>query len=209
MELTAVLGFALVAVTLIVVPGPDWAYILAAGARDHVVAPAVGGLMLGYAAITVLVAFGVGSLVAASPYALLVLTVCGAAYLIHLGVRVLRGPAPIESARREGTGNRSAGHYLMRGAGVSALNPKGLLIFLAILPQFTRPTASWPVPVQLLTLGAVFTIACGVFYLLLGHTADRVLAARPGAAKLTTKVAGAAMVIVGLALLVEQAATKL
>ena len=52
MELSAVLGFAVVAFTLIVVPGPDWAYVLAAGARDHVVVPVVGGILLGYVMIT-------------------------------------------------------------------------------------------------------------------------------------------------------------
>ena len=40
MEPTAVLGFAAIAFALIAVPGPDWAYVLAAGARDHVVMPA-------------------------------------------------------------------------------------------------------------------------------------------------------------------------
>ena len=42
MEPSAVLGFAVVAFALIAVPGPDWAFVLAAGARDHVVLPAVG-----------------------------------------------------------------------------------------------------------------------------------------------------------------------
>ena len=41
MALSALLGFAVVAFTLIVVPGPDWAYVLAAGTRDHVVVPVV------------------------------------------------------------------------------------------------------------------------------------------------------------------------
>ena len=101
METSAVVGFALVAFTLIVVPGPDWAYILAAGARDHVVLPAVAGLMLGYAAVTAVVAVGVGPLVARSSTALLALTVCGAAYLIYLGTKVLRSPVHVGLAGRE------------------------------------------------------------------------------------------------------------
>jgi threonine/homoserine/homoserine lactone efflux protein len=90
---------------------------------------------------------------------------------------------------------------------VSALNPKGLLIFLSILPQFTRPGAGWPLPAQLAVLGAVFTMACGVFYLFLGVTSDRVLAARPEASEVTAKIAGAAMVLVGVLLLVERLVT--
>jgi threonine/homoserine/homoserine lactone efflux protein len=47
MELSAVLGFAVIALTLIVVPGPDWAYVLAVGTRDHVVLPVVTGCCSG------------------------------------------------------------------------------------------------------------------------------------------------------------------
>jgi threonine/homoserine/homoserine lactone efflux protein len=203
-ELSAVLGFALVAFALILTPGPDWAYVLAAGARDHVVLPVVGGLLIGYALITAVVAAGVGPLVAAVPMALTVLTVAGAGYLIQLGVRTLRSPAevhadpdvarPVEPLR-----------YLVRGIGVSALNPKGLLLFLSILPQFTRTTAGWPPPVQLAVLGGIFMTICAGFYLVLGHAADRVLGARPGVARATSRVTGVAMVLVGVALLVERA----
>ena len=84
------------------------------------------------------------------------------------------------------------------------MNPKGLLLFLSILPQFTRPAAGWPIPMQLATLGAIFTLACALFYLPLGYASDRVLGARPGAARATTKFAGVAMVVVGLALMGER-----
>jgi threonine/homoserine/homoserine lactone efflux protein len=204
MELSAVVGFALIAFTLIVVPGPDWAYILAAGARDHVVIPAVAGLIAGYAAITAVVAVGVGPLVARSSTALLALTVGGAAYLIYLGTKVLRSPVQVGLAGPETTSVPSRAHFLLRGAGVSALNPKGLLLFLSIQPQFTRPTSGWPIPLQLATLGAIFTLACALFYLPLGYTSDRVLGARPAAARATTKFAGVAMVVVGLALIGER-----
>jgi threonine/homoserine/homoserine lactone efflux protein len=204
MQASAVLGFALVAFTLIMVPGPDWAYILAAGVRDRVVAPAVAGLLLGYAGVTVVVAAGVGSLVAGSSTALLVLTVGGAAYLVRLGTKALRSPVSIGQAGPDIVAGASPLRYVVRGAGVSALNPKGLLLFLSVLPQFTRPTAGWPVAAQLATLGGVFIAACATFYFPLGYASDRVLGARPGAARATTKVAGVAMVVVGLALLAER-----
>ena len=63
---------------------------------------------------------------------------------------------------------------------MSALNPKGLLIFLSILPQFTRTASGWPLPMQLAALGGVFIAICALFYLPLGHAASRVLGARPG-----------------------------
>jgi threonine/homoserine/homoserine lactone efflux protein len=204
MQISVVVGFALIALTLVVVPGPDWAYVLAVGARDRVVGQAVAGLLLGYLAITAVVVAGVGPLVAGSSGALTVLTVCGALYLLQLGVRVLRSPVHLGFAGSEPGAGRGPLHYLLRGAGTSALNPKGLLLFLSVLPQFTRPSADWPVPVQLATLGGVFIAACACVYLPLGFASDRVLGARPGAALVTTRIAGIAMVAVGLALLAER-----
>jgi threonine/homoserine/homoserine lactone efflux protein len=104
------------------------------------------------------------------------LTLCGAAYLIHLGAGVLRSPVPhVEAARADEMPARSPARYVLRGAGVSAFNPKGLHIFLSVLPQFARPAFAWPIPLQLTLLGAVFTLACGLFYIPLGYASDRVL----------------------------------
>lgn len=202
METSAALGFALVAFTLIAVPGPDWACVLAAGARDRVVAPVVVGLLLGYAAITVVVAVGVGQLVTAIPAAMIGLTVAGAAYLIYLGIRTLQSPAHLYAD--DTASSTSTWHYVVRGAGVSALNPKGLLIFLSILPQFAHQGGSWPLSVQLLALGGIFIAICAAFYLPLGHAASTVVRARPRVAQVTTKIAGLAMIGVGLALLAER-----
>ena len=67
MAVGSVLAFWLVALVLIVVPGADWAFTISAGFRGHCVIPAVGGLILGYAVVTVVVAAGVGAVVAGSP----------------------------------------------------------------------------------------------------------------------------------------------
>lgn len=200
-----VVAFAGVALTLIAVPGPDWAFILAAGARDRVVVPAVVGLMIGYSVITVAIAVGVGPLVAAAPWALVFLTLAGATYLIYLGISVLRRPGAIKRSNEDEPLSRPQRRKVIaKGIGVSALNPKGLLIFLAVLPQFTRAEQSWPIAVQLAVLGAVFTLICGVFYLALGHAADRVLGSRPRVARLTTRIAGVATIIVGMVLILER-----
>src|SRR4051794_22911624 len=132
MELSVVGGFAVLAFALVVVPGPDWAYVLAAGARDHVGAPVVGGILLGYLLITAVVVAGVGPLVAAVPMALVALTFGGAGYLTYLGVRTLRSPGGLHTGSGP-TPALSPLHYLIRGIGVSGLNPRGLLLFLSIL----------------------------------------------------------------------------
>ncbi|WP_197373887.1 LysE family translocator [Mycolicibacterium baixiangningiae] len=204
MEISAVFAFAAVAFALIVVPGPDWAYVLAAGVRDHAVVSPVTGILLGYVGLTAIVAAGVGALVATAPIALVALTVAGAGYLIYLGVRVLRTPGGIALPDADSEPPRSAVRNVVRGAGVSALNPKGLLIFLAILPQFARPSSTWPMPLQLAALGLVFVALCAAVYLPLGHVAHRLLGARPRLAHITTRISGVAMILVGVALVAER-----
>jgi threonine/homoserine/homoserine lactone efflux protein len=98
----------------------------------------------------------------------------------------------------------SAWATLWRGVGVSGLNPKGLLIFVALLPQFAAPGRPWPVTVQLAALGLVFVVTCAAFYLCLGSFAHGVLHARPQAARAVSRLAGAGMVAVGVTLLVER-----
>jgi threonine/homoserine/homoserine lactone efflux protein len=52
------------------------------------------------------------------------------------------------------------------------LNPKGLLLFFAILPQFVVPKAAWPVPMQLAALGVFHVAACSVVYLCVALAAN-------------------------------------
>jgi threonine/homoserine/homoserine lactone efflux protein len=191
-----------VAFLLIIVPGPDWAFVLSSGLGSRMVLPAVGGLVAGYAAITAVVAAGVGAVVARSPALLTGLTVVGGLYLIWHGIRTFARPAapPADAGTRSGTGRGT----LARGIGVSALNPKGLLLFLALLPQFTSPHAAWPLAAQLAFLGLVFMVSCAAFYLCLGSFARKVLQARPAAAHVITRISGAAMAVVGAVLLAER-----
>lgn len=204
MPLTDALGFAAIAFTLIAVPGPDWAYVLAAGARDHTVLAAVTGIATGYALVTLVVVAGLGPLVADLPAALTALTVAGACYLAYLGTRALRS-AGASVPRREASPLASSSlGYLTRGMGVSALNPKGLLIFLSVLPQFTRSGGGWPLPVQIAALGGIFILIAANFYLVLGYAADRVLSSHPNLTQVTTKLAGTAMICLAVALVVQR-----
>uniref|UniRef100_UPI001C5D6CC5 LysE family transporter n=1 Tax=Pseudonocardia nigra TaxID=1921578 RepID=UPI001C5D6CC5 len=114
MALSAVLGFWAVAVLLIVVPGPDWAFAISAGLRGHVV-PAATGIVLGYLGVTAMVAAGVGALVAASPVAFTALTVIGGAYLIRLGATTVAHPAEPPGAAVAGQPPRTAVATVVRG----------------------------------------------------------------------------------------------
>jgi len=202
MAISSIAAFWMIAFLLVIVPGPDWAFTVSAGLRGRSVLPAVGGILLGYAAMTIVVAAGVGALVARTPAFLSALTVAGGLYLMwHGTTTVARPSAPATAAAapaRTGLGT------LARGIGVSGLNPKGLLLFLALLPQFTSPRGSWPLAGQLGFLGLVFMFTCGVFYFCLGSFARKILHARPAAARAVTRLSGAAMIIIGALLLVDR-----
>ena len=204
MPASSVVAFWGVASLLIIVPGADWAFILGSGLRGRTVLPAVSGIVLGYAGITVVVAAGVGALVARSPAFLTGLTITGGLYLMWHGAKTIAGPpAPGDHAGAPACASRGT---LARGIGVSALNPKGLLMFLALLPQFTDPRGSWPLAAQLGTLGLVFVASCAVFYLCLGSVARRILRSRPAAARALTRFSGAVMIVIGALLLADRLA---
>lgn len=201
---SSVLAFWGVALLLIVVPGADWAFIVGAGLRGRSVVPAVGGLVLGYAAITIVVAAGVGAVVAESAAILTGLALVGGAYLMWHGAMIWRHPAT--PSPDTGSDPSSSWRTLWTGVGVSGLNPKGLLIFLALLPQFANPHARWPFAVQIGVLGATFTLTCAVFYTGLGLFARVILHARPASAITVSRFSGAAMMIIGGLLVVERLA---
>ena len=202
MAASSVAAFWALALLLIIVPGADWAFTISSGLRGHSALPAVSGLMIGYAGITVVVAAGVGALVARTPALLTGLTIVGGVYLMWHGARTFARP-PTRAAQAAAPVS-TAWATLARGMGVSALNPKGLLLFLALLPQFTNPQWTWPVAVQLGFLGLVFIMTCAVFYLCLGSFARKILHARPAAARGVTRFSGAAMIVIGALLLAER-----
>src|SRR5580692_10041927 len=96
----SVVAFWAVALLLIMVPGADWAFVLGASLRGRSVLPAVGGLVLGYTGITIVVAAGVGAAVGRSPALLGGLTVVGGCYLVWHGATTFARPAAASTARR-------------------------------------------------------------------------------------------------------------
>jgi threonine/homoserine/homoserine lactone efflux protein len=205
MAIASVMSFWAVSLLLVLVPGADWAYAIAAGLRDRSVLPAVAGLVAGYVALTAVVAAGVAAVIARSPLMLTVLTTLGALYLLWLGINTAARPR----APRAGAGPSSKGWVgrAVKGAGTSGVNPKGLLLFLALLPQFISQSAGWPVAVQIALLGLVHTANCAAVYTGVGVTARRVLRARPATAAAVTRCSGAAMIVIGVILLAERLLT--
>ena len=207
MAVGSIAAFWLVSFMLVLVPGADWAYAIAAGMSDHTVLPAVGGLLAGYVALTVVVAAGLATIVAGSPVILSVLTAVGALYLLWLGIATLRHPpTPQADAGRSGG---SWARRAAKGAGISGLNPKALLLFVALLPQFIVSGAAWPFAVQIALLGLVHIANCGAVYMGVGTTARRVLRSRPSAARAVSRISGAAMILISALLVAEHFATAM
>ncbi|MFE0099159.1 LysE family translocator [Streptomyces sp. NPDC059009] len=207
MNTTMLAAFLAVDLLLVFTPGADWAYAIAAGLRDRSVVPAVAGLIAGYVGYTLLAVAGLVVLVASSTTVLTALTVAGAGYLVWLGWGVLRNPPTLTATADDSEVSASSRRQVMlKGAGISGLNPKALLLYFSLFPQFIDPTSSWPVAAQTGLLGTVHMTACAVVYLTVGVLARTVLKARPTAARAVTRASGAMMIAIGAALLLEQLA---
>lgn len=156
--------FAATVLPLICTPGPDMLFVasqaLAGGAPAGLRATA--GVCLGYAAHSFLVALGVAAIIAASPVLFGGLRWLGVAYLMYLAAHLIR------SAMRPGKLVLPAERckaVLRRGFFTAFLNPKGMMIYFAILPQFMERDGS--IALQAIILSAIFVGLCGLVYAIL------------------------------------------
>ncbi|MFI7011930.1 LysE family translocator [Streptomyces sp. NPDC050145] len=202
MDTTTLAAFLVVDLLLVFTPGADWAYAISAGLRGRSVVPAVAGLIAGHAVYALVAVAGLAVVVASYPAALTALTVAGAGYLLWLGWGVLREPA-VPTTTEAGP-ETSRLRTMVKGAGTSGLNPKALLLYFSLFPQFIDPATGWPAAAQTGLLSTVHLIACAVVYLAVGVLARTVLSTRPAAARLVTRVSGAMMIAIGALLLVER-----
>ena len=204
MDTTTLAAFLAVDLLLVFTPGADWAYAISAGLRERSAVPAVTGLIAGHAAYALVAVAGLAVIVASSPASLTALTVAGAGYLLWLGWGVLRQPATPATAGASTDASRV--RVMLKGAGISGLNPKALLLYFALFPQFIDTAGGWPVAAQTGLLSMLHLTACAVVYLAVGVLARTVLKTRPSAARVVTRISGAMMIAIGAFLLVERLA---
>jgi threonine/homoserine/homoserine lactone efflux protein len=159
--------FLLASAVFACVPGPGMLYAaaqtLASGRKAgwwSALGFHIAGLGHGAAA-----AVGVSTLLAVVPALFTVMKLVGAAYLIWLGVKYLRGARSSVAAARKSPAP-TARKALRDSIIVEAMNPKSALFYLAFLPQFTDLSAGFPVWVQILILGmivnAMFSVTDGI-----------------------------------------------
>jgi threonine/homoserine/homoserine lactone efflux protein len=160
-----VLAFAALAAVIIAVPGPSVLFVVgravAYGRRAALLT--VLGNAAGVGVVVLLVAVGLGAVVARSATLFTVIKLAGALYLIWLGIDAIRHSRSMASALARAPSGPRPGHHVMReGFVVGLLNPKTAVFFAAVLPQFIDPAAAHP-SVQMTMLGAVFLLIALVF----------------------------------------------
>lgn len=151
-------AFALAALALIVIPGPSVLFVIGRSLSLGRVGGflSVLGNALGMIPAIVAVSLGVGALVAQSVALLMVIKALGAAYLIYLGIQAIRSRHGHPSTRPDLPPSRpSARRLVAEGFVVGISNPKTIVFFVAVLPQFVSYDAG-AIPLQLALLGGIF-----------------------------------------------------
>ncbi|WP_427919025.1 LysE family translocator [Streptomyces sp. cg40] len=153
------LAFAAMSLLVIVIPGPSVLFVIGralAHGRRTAVATAIGNVFGSYLLVAA-VAFGIGSLVERSVTVYLTVKLAGAAYLVYLGIQAFRHRKDLKaSAMRTDRTSEPRGDLrtVLDGALVGVTNPKGVVFFAAVLPQFVNHSAG-NVPLQMLLLGLI------------------------------------------------------
>ncbi|WCN04566.1 LysE family translocator [Streptomyces sp. M92] len=205
------LAFAALSLLIIVVPGPSVLFVvgraLARGRRAALTT--VAGNTLGSYVLVVAVALGVGAVVERSAVVFTVLKLAGAAYLVHLGVRAWRERRLPRAAFAGGAGSdEDRRRTFWEGFAVGVTNPKTIVFYAAVLPQFADRDRGG-VAVQMLLLGLVFNVialACDSVWGLLAATARDWFARSP---RRLSAVGGAgAVAMIGLGVTVAVTGRK-
>jgi len=152
-------AFAALAFALIVIPGPSVLFVvgraLSQGRRAALTT--VVGNTLGAAVLVGAVALGVGSIVERSAVVFYALKLAGAAYLVYLGVKAWRHRGSLRDTFAGNGRSKGTLRTLWDGFAVGVANPKTIVFFAAVLPQFVDRGAGHVVP-QMLVLGLVFNV---------------------------------------------------
>jgi threonine/homoserine/homoserine lactone efflux protein len=196
MELTTWLAFLAAAGAMLLIPGPTILLVigqsLGGGARNAL--PLVAGVALGDLTAITLSLAGAGAVLAASATLFTALKWAGAAYLVYLGVKLWRAPvAP--GASPPVTGRRA----LREAYVVTALNPKGIVFFVAFVPQFLDPARPF-LPQAAILVASFVTLAAlnaGAYALLASRLSGAVR--RPGVRRALNRAGGGMLMAAGVA----------
>ena len=199
------LAFVAASAVLLIIPGPTIltviSYAIAHGRRAKV--PLVAAVALGDSTALVVSLLGLGALLAASAFWFTVVKWVGGLYLLYLGARLLRaGISAAELVAPAAPGSRwklFANTYL-----VTALNPKGIVFFVAFLPQFINPGAGVTQQLWILavTFVAMATLNAALYAMFAGSA--RSLLSSPRAQRRFNLAGGSLLSVAGVWALVHR-----
>jgi len=181
-EISTLAAFGLIALGMVLTPGPNMIYLISRSLSQGPAAGLIslGGVALGFVFYILCAAFGITALVFAVPYAYDTLRICGALYLLWLAWQALRpgGRSPFQVRRLAPDGPRK---LFMMGLMTNLLNPKVAVLYLSLLPQFVDPQLG-SVFTQLLALGGVqitISVVVNALIALMAGSVATFLAGRP------------------------------
>jgi threonine/homoserine/homoserine lactone efflux protein len=194
--------FAVTETALCFLPGPAVLFVLSQalnrGARLTIWS--ILGIIAANTVYFALSATGIGAILVASYDVFFAVKWIGAAYLIWLGVTAFFGKSQILSVAPAAASRPPIGRMFVNGFVLQMSNPKALLFFTALLPQFINPHAAvWPQVLILALTSVVIEFFVQLLYAIAAGRASH-LAARPAFAKITNRVAGSLMIAAGLGL---------
>ncbi len=201
MDLTLWLAFVAATLALLMIPGPTVLLVLSYAighGRRVAVATALGVALGDFIAMTASLV-GLGALVATSAALFGVLKWIGAAYLVFLGVKLLRGAGSAGLTVTPDAPDLSRARVFVHACAVTALNPKSIAFFVAFVPQFIRPDT--PLAPQFTVLIATFVGFAALNALAYALLAARMrdVIARPRVIVWMTRAGGGALIAMGLA----------
>jgi len=191
--------YALAAIGLSLTPGPNGLLALTHGAMHgtkKTLATITGG-SLGFGLIIGLSIFGIGALLATWAGVLVIMKWLGGAYLVWLGIQLIRA-APIDISRSKNTGTARFRTLFGQGLFSAISNPKGILFFVAFLPQFVNPRES--LFTQFVLMAITFIVIEFVYEFTVASLADRIKPLLVRAGKNFNRVFGGVFIAIGVLL---------
>lgn len=196
--------FVVAGLLLNITPGPDMAYIMGRSAQLGARAGAVAalGISAGCFVHIAAAALGLSAILATSAEAFFILKLVGAAYLVWVGVSMLRHAGASSGARTNGLAAISLRGIFLQGFLTNALNPKVALFFLAFLPQFISAGAPSKA-LAFVLLGLIFVTTGTIVCLLIAWFTARASAALSAGSTVRTwmeRALGGLFVLLGIRL---------
>jgi len=192
--------FVVAVLVFLALPGPGTFTLLTASGRSGIRGgyTALAGLLLGDQILMWLAVAGVAALLQANPLLFRAVQYLGAAYVIWIGIGLLRSP-------RQGGASPvrlHPGHYFRQSILVSLLNPKAIIFYMAFFPLFIDPRHHYGLATfaTMAALIALLSLAYCSLLILIGHGLARRLAQHPRTGQWLRRVAGTGLVAFGLRL---------